>query len=469
VRFRQTALYTGPQGARGKDAMVVEQQPGRIVFRTTQPLPAKSGLTVAAAWDKGLVAKPGAARQAQWWVRDNLPLAVGGLGFLLLGGYYVYGWWRVGRDRRDGTIIPRFEAPKGLSAAAVRYIWRMGYDNRVFAVAILDLAVRGHLKLVDRDDTMQVEVGENGETLGAAEQALKKKLFASDNALLLSDANHGVLGAANNALKLLLAKTYADRLFHSNARWAHRGLVAWFGLIVAVATALVLAYDKNAMPGVLVGSLFVAPAVMGLAHLVRAMWRGQATLRGDGLSFLLIALFAGGMATVLSFIARDAVELSGFAAIVLAAPMVSLSYSWLKAPTAAGGKILDEIEGLRLYLGVAEEERLAFLHPPDKTPELFERLLPYAVALDVENAWATRFADVLAAAAVGASAASWYEGRREAFRDPAALASRLGSGLTDTVASASTPPGSSSSDSDSGSSGGGSSGGGGGGGGGSGW
>ncbi len=36
VTFRQTALYTGPQGGRGKDATVVEQQPGRIVFRTTR-------------------------------------------------------------------------------------------------------------------------------------------------------------------------------------------------------------------------------------------------------------------------------------------------------------------------------------------------------------------------------------------------------------------------------------------------
>lgn len=78
--FRQTALYTGPQGAQGRDAVVVAQRDGHIVFRTTRPLPARNGLTVAAAWDKGLVAKPGAVRQAQWWLRDNLPLAAAALG-----------------------------------------------------------------------------------------------------------------------------------------------------------------------------------------------------------------------------------------------------------------------------------------------------------------------------------------------------------------------------------------------------
>jgi hypothetical protein len=44
--FSQSALYTGPQGSTGKDAVVVEQQPGRIVFRTTKMLPVANGLSV---------------------------------------------------------------------------------------------------------------------------------------------------------------------------------------------------------------------------------------------------------------------------------------------------------------------------------------------------------------------------------------------------------------------------------------
>ena len=65
VPFRQTAFYTGPQGARGRDATIAEQRPGHIVFRTTRPLPPGNGLTVAAAWDKGVVAQPGAARDVE--------------------------------------------------------------------------------------------------------------------------------------------------------------------------------------------------------------------------------------------------------------------------------------------------------------------------------------------------------------------------------------------------------------------
>ena len=104
---------------------------------------------------------------------------------------------------------------------------------------------------------------------------------------------------------------------------------------------------------------------------------------------------------------------------------------------------------------------------------MFERFLPYAVALDVENTWAKRFAGVLAAAAAGAAAAhaasTWYSGNRDIASDPVSFTDRIGSELSDTIASASTAPGSSDSSCGGGSSGGGSSGGGGGGGGGSGW
>jgi uncharacterized membrane protein len=155
----------------------------------------------------------------------------------------------------------------------------------------------------------------------------------------------------------------------------------------------------------------------------------------------------------------------------IAAAIGGVGFSWLQAPSVEGRKVMDQIDGFRDYLGVAEEDRLNALNPPDKTPELFERFLPYAVALDVENAWAKRFAGVLAAAGATAAANSWYTGNSDWSSDPVRFADHLGSDLNQTIASASTPPGSTDSGGSSGggSSGGGSSGGGGGGGGGSGW
>jgi uncharacterized membrane protein len=128
-----------------------------------------------------------------------------------------------------------------------------------------------------------------------------------------------------------------------------------------------------------------------------------------------------------------------------------------------------------MYLGVAEEDRLQAFYPPKKTPELFERYLPYAVALDVENAWAKRFEGVLENAET-LTESDWYTGDERRRRHPAVLTEFVSKSLSERIASAATPPGTSGSSSgsshdssSSGSSGGGSSGGGGGGGGGSGW
>ncbi len=130
---------------------------------------------------------------------------------------------------------------------------------------------------------------------------------------------------------------------------------------------------------------------------------------------------------------------------------------------------MDGIEGFRDYLSVAEKDRMNLLNPPDRTPELFEQFLPYALALGVEQQWSEQFSDVLAQAGSDAAAGGrhysprWYSGRSldSGFSD---FASSLGGGFAGAVSSASTAPGSSS-----GSGGGGSSGGGGGGGGGGGW
>jgi uncharacterized membrane protein YgcG len=136
----------------------------------------------------------------------------------------------------------------------------------------------------------------------------------------------------------------------------------------------------------------------------------------------------------------------------------------VQAPTPQGRRLIDEIEGLKLYLSVAERDELASIEGPGAPPPLdatrYESLLPYAVALDVEEAWTKKFTAAVGVAAAAAATAGigWYRGG--GVDDLGSLAKVVGSGLNASIASASTPPGSSSGR------GGGSSGGGGGGGGG---
>ena len=111
------------------------------------------------------------------------------------------------------------------------------------------------------------------------------------------------------------------------------------------------------------------------------------------------------------------------------------------------------------------------MHAVPRTIELFERFLPYAVALNVANKWADQFQDLIADASVSTQTANgsgyhpaWYHGDAWSASTIGATAAGLGTAMTAAVATAATSPSSSS-----GSSGGGFSGGGGGGGGGGGW
>jgi uncharacterized membrane protein YgcG len=138
----------------------------------------------------------------------------------------------------------------------------------------------------------------------------------------------------------------------------------------------------------------------------------------------------------------------------------------LRAPTARGRRLLDKLEGFRLYLNVAEKDDLNIAHPPDKTPELFERYLPFAVALGVAQQWAEQFTEVFARLAAEKGQAyhpHWYSGDFNAARLDS-FADDISSSFSSAISSAGSPPGSSS-----GGGGGGFSGGGGGGGGGGGW
>ena len=152
-------------------------------------------------------------------------------------------------------------------------------------------------------------------------------------------------------------------------------------------------------------------------------------------------------------------------AVLVALPLRKRTLYW----TEKGRKKLEQTKGLEMFITAAEKDRLELLNAPDDTPELFEELLPYAVATDTVKNWTNRFAKVLEAASYQPE---WcpmpMHGEHFVANDFTEGFNGLSSGFSSSLSSASTPPGSRSGSSGYGG-GGGSSGGGGGGGGGHGW
>jgi hypothetical protein len=225
----------------------------------------------------------------------------------------------------------------------------MGYDTRCFSSDLLALAVDGDVRIHREDkllkDTWTLQrlhpTGSQASAsqASASQRALLDKLFrGGSDELKLSDSNASTMQAAQSAHTEALKAQYQPSLFKTNTR----------SILIAVA-----------INAVAIALAFLASGGAGLPVIIAC-------------AILMIAV------------------LVVFAILV-------------KAPTPEGRKLLDEIEGLKLYLGVAERDELARLPGPDAPPPLdagrYQRLLPYAVALEVEEAWTKQFTLAVGAAA----------------------------------------------------------------------
>jgi uncharacterized membrane protein YgcG len=465
VRFGDRATYTGGQGTTLSNAQVVEEKPGEISFRTTLPLGAQEGLTVAAAFPKGVVDAP---NERGYWLADDGPMLVGAAGLLGLLGYFFIAWRRAGRDPRAGTIVPLFSPPDDLTPAAMRYITKMGADDRTFAAALIDMGVRGHIRMVEEDggwfssDKTRLERIAATEPLPADEEAALRELAVTGESIVMEQKNHAKFSSAQKGLGDVLKDKYEGKMFHKNWGWAVAGILLVIATSWFAAAAVVAATDGGQiwMIGVGIGMLALAGILIALMN----------AMSQTGKCLLTVAAFICGS---IAFATGAPIFFQALASgwwqplvlPLLAVPVALSAFAWIDAPTKEGRAVLDRIAGFKQYLSITERERLDRMHPPEDTPELFERYLPYAVALGVENRWADRFSGVLAAAAAqGQQGFGWYSGSSDPWNNPGSFVNTMGSSLSSTVSSAAAAPGSSS-----GSGGGGSSGGGGGGGGGGGW
>ena len=151
VRAEELTFFTGPFGAKGKDARA-QNLGNRATFETTRELQPNEGLTIGVKMPVGSIDKPTAAEERALFLKDNrnLFLAFGGLALVI--GYYLWAWISVGRDPPRGVVVPRWDAPDGMSPALVNYIDEKGFGGQgwtAISAAFLNLAVKG---LVDLED-----------------------------------------------------------------------------------------------------------------------------------------------------------------------------------------------------------------------------------------------------------------------------------------------------------------------------
>ena len=380
-------------------ACEIESLGDRINFYSTSALMPGQQFTVAVGWPKGYVPQPSAVLIAWRVLRDNDNILIGILGLAVTFFIYLRNWKKVGRDPRKGTIIPLYNPPDDHSAAGCAYLVNMGYGSRSFTAILVQLAVKGYL-IISRSKGKKYTLAKAG-----MDQTGLNPVERSIAGLLFSSGDSLDIDQ----------KHY--KLFQSVQRELEAGLSAIY-------RPEFFSFNTRAvLTGLLPGVVFI----------------------------------------VLMFVLSDTALGWSFVILVLYIALFILFGNLMKAPSVMGRKVMDEIEGFRMFLSATEKNRLNRIEEPDITPELFEQYLPYAIALGVENKWGKKFEHHLAASSQPVRQPSWYRSSGKSF-SPSLFSSTLGGAFTRAVASSSSAPGSSS-----GSGGGGSSGGGGGGGGGGGW
>jgi len=422
--------YTGSQGDTAADCNFSQTMDGdsiAIVFKIVKPLKPYQGLTIATSWPKGFIEnQPTLWQTIKYYVWNNKAVFFLPIAALFAAVFCFIFWFRFGRDPERGSVYPLFEPPAGYSPAALGYIYSQKFTQQLTAATMVDAAVRNKIKIdVEREGFI---IKHNEYIISKSKLPEKKK--TSDYEDFRSDVDDLIgsrieKGKYNRNLADLNKEVqrYCEDNYKSKDGFK-KGNKGFFALNVSY----------TAFPGL----ICVAAGIWGIIELFKALYLSN---------FWQIGYYVAG--------------------IVLCVIVFRIFKKLLAAYSPEGRQLADKIEGFRMFLATADEKRFDLMSPPKKSLELYEKYLPFAIALGCENEWGQKFEDIINTAVIGGAVAS-SAFAHSMSRNNESFGSSFASSFSGAISSASTPPSSSSSGGGS-SFGGGSSGGGGGGGGGGGW
>jgi uncharacterized membrane protein len=344
-------VFTGAYRSRAQDADS-EIAGSAVRVQTRAPLGFHEGLTVAVAFDKGFVHEPTAAEKSWQTLRSNLPLLIPVLAFFLM----FYLWWKYGRDPRLRPISAQYEPPDKLTPGEVGTLVDDSVDMRDITASIVDLAVRGYLVIEektkdhllglfhDKDYVFHLKKPEAEWTvLKAHEQELLSGLFSDGSDVKLSDLHNRFYRYLPRIKSGIFAALVQHGYYKRRPDSVRGGYIA-----AAVVIAILLIWGGNAIAS----SFGMAPA-----------------------SFILAGILTG---------------------------VVVFGFGWfMPARTEQGARALEGALGFEDFLAHVEADRYNRMI---KTPEMFEKFLPFAMAFGVEKNWSKAFQGIYT------QPPSWYQG-----------------------------------------------------------
>lgn len=369
------------------------------------------GYTIKVSFPKNIVEKP--SQFLGIGFVSSLSLV-----FLLLYSFFVYVVWkRFGKDRGlQHKPVVQFQPPKGLTPAQVRCIHTMGsFDNETMSVVILSLAVNGYIKLekngkeyvcrkTDKDSSdLQNEEKGLYEAMFTRKDSIpsKNRLTKFLQSLVKSDDPPGVFtikkSNKNQIIKVKeivykIVKRYSKQYIVVDYKVALGSVIPLIIFSVLLVGQKILTQSTDAGISLFMQvfwSLFSGMLIV----IITSMWTQVVVYKSRSALIFSIFLTIFSIPFVLVALALTAMTYGIFTAISVLGSVIAcgLLFTYLPRRNKKGTELQKKIEGFRLFL----TSQSRYISEIQKTlPEkfsMYERYLPYAIALGVEPEWSSAF------------------------------------------------------------------------------
>jgi uncharacterized membrane protein len=405
--------YTGVFNARGQDANVTVRD-NVVNISTTRPLGYHQGLTVVVGFDKGLVHEPTAAEKIALFLRSNWPLAIP----IAVLGVMFWLWWTRGRDPERDAVSVQYEPPDKLTPAECGALVEGEAAMRDITSTLVDLAVKGYITIEQKDQSGLLGLTHHRDYVFRLNKppAQWTDARAHERAMLGGLFYDGDPGLSRASVPGAPAPVRGIQDSSLEAGAVLRGSAP-----ASVAAPPPVDDDSAAFRGTSGFGETPQPSV-ALSQLQNQFYKQLPSIRGCILDALVqdgyylhrpdtVRQGYIGVALLVAFLvfatgnwsARHygMSTLTWILAAAFSGVIVGFVGWFMPARTITGARTFAKVLGFEEFLSRVESDRIKRL---ENAPQLFEKFLPYAMALHVEKKWVQAFAGI------AMPPPAWYQG-----------------------------------------------------------
>lgn len=333
--------FTGAYGSKQTDADA-QVNAADVSVETTHKLPARGGLTIDIYIPPGAVKAPSSFTKFCWFLGSNPILFLPLLTLAVMFGL----WHTVGRDPDPGlSVAPQYNPPQGMTPAEAGTLLDDSIHPRDITSTIVDLAVRGYIKIEEKVDTFLVFHHKDyvlhnlkgatgwGPELAPHERVMMENIFVGGASETTLSSLKNRFYTAIPAIRTDIMSSLKNKGVYSLDPESANG----YSIVAAVAIAL----------------LVVAVQVLGWMNLFYSV------------PLLIVSVLVS--ALIWWLFARQ-----------------------MTAKTLTGARLHIAVLGFQEFMNRVDKDRIQRM-----PPNTFEKFLPYAMALGVEHHWAQAFEGIV--------------------------------------------------------------------------